>query len=412
MESLSGNQIQDLKELYSSIYNQTIDETTANLQKLDKEQRDAMKGKSTTITLPDGSTKKVYEGSPEYDKAIKNKNKVINNNNNNNKEIKKNSVEIGANKVKEGAPIIINLPGGGTKKIYPASDEYAKIKSGELKTTNVGGMIDYNITKKDDGTYSGTAYQTTSGLGKVTKVDNVKAIDKTDKIKKDKVKKEKPLLSTKLPDTTKLGSTVKPVKPGSNRDKMIAKNELKFGSDHVSNLRNMDADFKRYRSGEITKMDFMKQYPKSQTAKKYKLDMIKKGKKFENYEPYHIVLGYLLSEGHADTINEAHYVMTQMDDQTVQEIVALDEGPVATAGAIAGALTLGGMGLNAIKKQLDNKKKMDNIIADAQTQSKKMEEIKNVINASKDLFNAKKKAFEYESNAKPVSYTHLRAHET
>ena len=47
------------------------------------------------------------------------------------------------------------------------------------------------------------------------------------------------------------------------------------------------------------------------------------------------------------------------DDQTVQEIVALDEGPVATAGAIAGALTLGGMGLNAIKKQFDNKKKME-----------------------------------------------------
>ena len=42
MESLSGNQIQDLKELYKGIYNQTIDETTADLTKLDKEQRDAI----------------------------------------------------------------------------------------------------------------------------------------------------------------------------------------------------------------------------------------------------------------------------------------------------------------------------------------------------------------------------------
>ena len=326
MESLSGNQIQDLKELYSSIYNQTIDETTANLQNLDKEQRDAMKGKSTTITLPDGSTKKVYEGSPEYDKAIKNKNKVINNNNN--KEIKKNSVEIGANKVKEGAPIIINLPGGGTKKIYPASDEYAKIKSGELKTTNVGGMIDYNITKKDDGTYSGTAYQTTSGLGKVTKVDNVKAIDKTDKIKKDKVKKEKPLLSTKLPDTTKLGSTVKPVKPGSNRDKMIAKNEIKLGTDRISNLRNQNADFQAMKKGDITKMDFMKQYPNSQTTKKYNLKQIKLGKPIikSHYEPYDLVLDYVLSEGHAETVEEAHYVMTQMDADTIQTIVEKEQG--------------------------------------------------------------------------------------
>ena len=176
-----------------------------------------------------------------------------------------------------------------------------------------------------------------------------------------KKKKEKPLLSTHIPivSKTKLGSTVRPVKPGSARDKMIARNEVLHGSDKIVKKREMNADFKRMRSGEISKADFVKQYPKSQTAKKYKLDMIKRGKKFENYEPYHIVLGYLLHEGHADTINEAHYVMTQMDDQTVQEIVALDEGPIATAGAVAGALTLGGMGLNAIKKQLDNKKKME-----------------------------------------------------
>ena len=314
MESLSGTQIQDLKELYKGIYNQTLDETTADLTKLDKESRDAMKGKSTTITLPDGSTKKVYEGNPEYDKAIKNKNKV-----NNNIKIKKNSVEIGANKVKDGAPIIINLPGGGTKKIYPASDEYSKIKSGELKTTNVGGMIDYNITKKDDGTYSGTAYQTTSGLGKVTKIDKSNVVKNND----NKVKKEKPLLSTKLPDTTQLGSTVKPVKPGSNRDKMIAKNELKFGSDHISNLRNQNADFQRYKAGEITKIDFMKQYPKSQTTKKYNQQQIKLGKPIikSHYEPYDLVLDYVLSEGHADTVEEAHYVMTQMDAETIQTIV-------------------------------------------------------------------------------------------
>ena len=175
MESLSGNQIQELKELYIGIYNQTIDETTADLTKLDKEQRDAMKGKSTTITLPDGSTKKVYEGNPEYDKAIKNKNKKI----------EKNSVETAANKVKQGAPIIINLPNGGTKKIYPASDEYEKIKSGELTTTKGAseGGVDYKISKQDDGTYVGSAYQKTSGLGVTTPIVNDKKIDKSNVVK-------------------------------------------------------------------------------------------------------------------------------------------------------------------------------------------------------------------------------------
>ena len=160
-------------------------------------------------------------------------------------------------------------------------------------------------------------------MGKVTKVDNVKAIDKTDKIKKDKVKKEKPLLSTKLPDTTKLGSTVKPVKPGSNRDKMIAKNEIKLGTDRISNLRNQNADFQAMKKGDITKMDFMKQYPNSQTTKKYNLKQIKLGKPIikAHYEPYDLVLDYVLSEGHAETVEEAHYVMTQMDAETIQTIV-------------------------------------------------------------------------------------------
>ena len=359
MESLSGNQIQELKELYIGIYNQTIDETTADLTKLDKEQRDAMKGKSTTITLPDGSTKKVYEGNPEYDKAIKNKNKKI----------EKNSVETAANKVKQGAPIIINLPNGGTKKIYPASDEYEKIKSGELTTTKGAseGGVDYKISKQDDGTYVGSAYQKTSGLGVTTPIVNDKKIDKSNVVKNNdnKVKKEKPLLSTKIPATTELGSKVREIKPGSNRDKMIAKNEIKLGTDRITNLRNMDADFKRMRSGEIDKIDFMKQYPNSQTTKKYNLKQIKLGKPIikAHYEPYDLVLDYILSEGHAETVEEAHYVMTQMDAETIQTIVEekknLDELALGTAAGIAGAVTLGAMGLNAIRKMMKNKKKMD-----------------------------------------------------
>ena len=359
MESLSGNQIQELKELYIGIYNQTIDETTADLTKLDKEQRDAMKGKSTTITLPDGSTKKVYEGNPEYDKAIKNKNKKI----------EKNSVETAANKVKQGAPIIINLPNGGTKKIYPASDEYEKIKSGELTTTKGAseGGVDYKISKQDDGTYVGSAYQKTSGLGVTTPIVNDKKIDKSNVVKNNdnKVKKEKPLLSTKIPATTELGSKVREIKPGSNRDKMIAKNEIKLGTDRITNLRNMDADFKRMRSGEIDKIDFMKQYPNSQTTKKYNLKQIKLGKPIikAHYEPYDLVLDYILSEGHAETVEEAHYVMTQMDAETIQTIVEekknLDELALGTAAGIAGAVTLGAMGLNAIRKIMKNKKKID-----------------------------------------------------
>ena len=38
-------------------------------------------------------------------------------------------------------------------------------------------------------------------------------------------------------------------------------------------------------------------------------------------EAYDLVLDYLLSEGHADTVEEAHYVMMQLDAEYVQSIV-------------------------------------------------------------------------------------------
>ena len=339
MKSLSGNQIQDLKELYVSIYksdDQEISETTANLGGLDKKNMEAMKGEKKDITKEKKDEKIEKEGK------------------------------------KKEKPIIINLPNGGTKKIYPASDEYKKIKSGELTTSKSNSSMTTDITnikKNEKGEYSGTIEKPkVSAMGvdvKKIEQDTKDAIEK-DKKKNEVKKKEKPLLSTKLPDTTKLGSTVKPVKPGSARDKMIAKNELRQGADHISNLRNQNADFQRMKSGEITKMDFMKQYPKSQTTKKYNMKQIEMGKPTikSQYEPYDLVLDYVLSEGHAETVEEAHYVMTQMDEETIQGIIEeqkknLDELALGTAAGIAGAVTLGAMGLNAIRKQMQNKKKMD-----------------------------------------------------
>jgi hypothetical protein len=278
MESLSGNQIQDLKELYKGIYDQTIDETTAALQGLSKKNLEAMKGE------------------------------------------KKEKINVEDEKKK---PITINLPNGGTKKIYSGSDEYEKIKSGELTTSKSNSSMTTDITnikKNEKGDYSGTVEKPkVSAMG----VD-VKELEKD--LKKDikpevknevKPEKKDKLLSTHIPivSKTKLGSMVRPVKPGSARDKMIAKNELRHGSDSIVNKRKMNADFQSMKKGNITKADFMKQYPNSQTAKKFKM------KALESYEPYDLVLDYVLSEGHADSVEEAHYVMTQMDAETIQTIV-------------------------------------------------------------------------------------------
>ena len=130
---------------------------------------------------------------------------------------------------------------------------------------------------------------------------------------------------------------------------------------------NQNAAFQATKNKDsgYTKMDFIKDFPSSQTAKKYnkgeKIPGFSYKKNLNNsYEPYHIVLGYVLSEGHAETVEEAHYVMNQMDSETIQKIVALDEGALANTARITSALTLGGLGLNAIRKMMQNKKKMEN----------------------------------------------------
>ena len=41
----------------------------------------------------------------------------------------------------------------------------------------------------------------------------------------------------------------------------------------------------------------------------------------ESYDAYDLVLEYLLSQGHADTLEEAHYVMMEMDAETIGSIV-------------------------------------------------------------------------------------------
>ena len=151
------------------------------------------------------------------------------------------------------------------------------------------------------------------------KKEKADAKKKADEKRHADAKKKDKLLSTHIPivSKTKLGSTVRPVKPGSARDKMIAKNELRHGSDHVVGLRNKNADFQRMKKGEISKADFIKAYPKSQTAKKAKMKKLNM-----SYEPYDFVLDYVLSEGHASTLEEAHYVMMQMSQDTIQNIVS------------------------------------------------------------------------------------------
>jgi len=45
------------------------------------------------------------------------------------------------------------------------------------------------------------------------------------------------------------------------------------------------------------------------------------------YDAYDLVLEYLLSQGHADTLEEANYVMLEMDAEMIQNIVETRRDP-------------------------------------------------------------------------------------
>jgi len=120
------------------------------------------------------------------------------------------------------------------------------------------------------------------------------------------------------------------------------KTNQKQSRELVSTGKLKDTDLNKFgRSSTYTADDGQTQVNRSTVNTIAKFDMgpnIKKGdklgvisgnlrKKYDmkaaSFKPeaYDVVLDYVLSEGHADTVEEAHYVMMQMDAETIQEIV-------------------------------------------------------------------------------------------
>ena len=145
-------------------------------------------------------------------------------------------------------------------------------------------------------------------------------------------------------------------KPIKKMHPIEKKNRLRMGDAKVDALKAKNTDFKAMRKGTMSKDDFIKKYPKSITAQK-----AKGLRDHTEWEPYDYVLEYLLSSEQAATIEEANYVMTEMDAETIQGIVEeqkknLEEGlPLLAKGAaIVGGAILAKKGLDKAKKSFDN----------------------------------------------------------
>ena len=110
----------------------------------------------------------------------------------------------------------------------------------------------------------------------------------------------------------------KPVKM-SNLERQ---NRARFGDAAIDKLKAKQVDFKKMQANSqlpgadrgAEKAKFIKKYPNSITAQKAA------GLR-DHYDPFDIVLGYLVESEQVDSMDEALYIMMEMDATTIQGIV-------------------------------------------------------------------------------------------
>ena len=148
---------------------------------------------------------------------------------------------------------------------------------------------------------------------------------KYDAKKAERIAKETPKVATPKVDAP----APKPEKITA-RTQMRQRNIDRFGADKVNALMDKQKAFKSMQAKSMmpgakpgaAKAEFAKDFPNSNVAKD-----LKKSKRvtqvmdLESYDAFDIVLGYLSESGQVDSMDEALYIMMEMDAATIQGIV-------------------------------------------------------------------------------------------
>jgi len=179
-------------------------------------------------------------------------------------------------------------------------------------TTGGGGKSSGNAGGSTDS--GGTAGGSTTT--DTTKTDTTK----TDTTKTDTTKTPETKTDTTKTDTTKTDTTKTPETKKKKMHPIEKKNRARFGDERVDFLKKKNQDFQKMKKGGMTKDDFIKAYPKSITAQR-----AAGLRDHTEWDAYDLVLEYLHSSGQVATIEEANYVMTEMDGKTIQGIVEEQE---------------------------------------------------------------------------------------
>ena len=125
-----------------------------------------------------------------------------------------------------------------------------------------------------------------------------------------------PTLNDNLKKKTDPPKATETEKPKKKMHPIEKKNRARFGDEHVDKLKAKNKDFKLMRSKKMSKDDFIKKYPKSITAQK-----AAGLRDHTEWDAYDMVLEYLYSTEQVSTLEEANYVMMEMDQGTIGEIV-------------------------------------------------------------------------------------------
>ena len=360
MESLSPKQVREIKDLYKNVYKEEVVEEAGGFDDLfeseefkslsDELKEDIIKKMQSSLAKSEKSgvfgqleraRRKLFGTEKERTQAInfeKNKN-IIDKQKRNIPPEERNTINVNKD------PNIKSSISAPTRGFTPEGEKQAAINKIEFKKNKELNVLKNKNIELSKNLENEKLKNTFKGFenekkGEVTMKDFQP--DSSNKIEKKgevTMKDFQPDSSGKIDnnkiDNTKVTSVPK-ISPATFKTNQRQSREL------VSTGKLKDTDLNKYsRSNTYTADDGKTQVNRSTVNTIAKFDMgpnIKKGEKLgvissnmrKKYdlkassfkeEAYDIVLDYVLSEGHADTVEEAHYVMMQMDEEAIKAII-------------------------------------------------------------------------------------------
>ena len=202
-------------------------------------------------------------------------------------------------------------------------------EAGAQKLKNLGNRImtgnKEGIKKTSTNTGGRVKGEVKLNPGKPTPASQIRKIDPAPFNKREKaapVDKETPSPSSSTSDTSSVSDKTRQGKPRTKAQMMAAK-RIASGKT-IADVKKSNTDAMKAKAKER-----FEKFKADREAKR--LERMK-----EEYTPYEIVLEYLLSTEQVATIEEANYVMTEMDAETIQSIVEMDMMKMPVVNVLGG----------------------------------------------------------------------------